>query len=290
MDHRDDPTSAPRSDLPGEIPPPGERHDGAAERVEDYLRLEEHVEQLQADRRPRRPRRMSPQLARVYQMAALFRSAGPNAAEPDPAFAARLRAQLEREVGGKRARRLPMRSLISRRGLLASGLGAAAAAAAGVAAGMTIDRTAAPPVTGWSGPLVPGGRGRWVAVVAADAVPVGAVFRFATEQVVGFVRHTQAGYEALSGACTHMGCLLAWNGAARTFDCPCHGGRFAEDGRSAPSSPVAYRPLPSMQTHVEAGQVWVYVPATGAAAAPAGSPDTDNPDSYGRRTPAVPSP
>ncbi|MEO8745735.1 MAG: ubiquinol-cytochrome c reductase iron-sulfur subunit [Candidatus Dormiibacterota bacterium] len=47
----------------------------------------------------------------------------------------------------------------------------------------------------------------------------------------GFLVKDQAGtVQAFAINCSHLGCSVALNATAKTFDCPCHGSRFHLDG------------------------------------------------------------
>jgi Rieske Fe-S protein len=46
----------------------------------------------------------------------------------------------------------------------------------------------------------------------------------------GVYRDEDGVLHAVSLRCTHLGCLLRFNAAERSWDCPCHGSRFDVDG------------------------------------------------------------
>jgi Rieske Fe-S protein len=61
-------------------------------------------------------------------------------------------------------------------------------------------------------------------------------------------RHGEA--HACSAVCTHMGCIVHWNSAEATWDCPCHGSRFTPDGELLAGP--AESPLATVDIHEHA--------------------------------------
>lgn len=49
------------------------------------------------------------------------------------------------------------------------------------------------------------------------------------EKLAGY-RDDRGVLHVVPARCTHLGCLVAWNSAERSWDCPCHGSRFDVDG------------------------------------------------------------
>lgn len=50
-------------------------------------------------------------------------------------------------------------------------------------------------------------------------------------QRVAASRDENGTLHTVSAVCTHLGCLVRWNHSESTWDCPCHGSRFAPDGK-----------------------------------------------------------
>ncbi|RSZ56484.1 FAD-dependent oxidoreductase [Massilia atriviolacea] len=49
-------------------------------------------------------------------------------------------------------------------------------------------------------------------------------------RLLAVYRGDDGGLQAVSAACTHLGCAVHWNAGDKSWDCPCHGSRFAPDG------------------------------------------------------------
>ena len=68
-------------------------------------------------------------------------------------------------------------------------------------------------------------------VESAEAVPAGkgAVIRRGMSKVAVYRDDRGAAHE-MTAVCPHLGCIVNWNDAENTWDCPCHGSRFDRIG------------------------------------------------------------
>jgi glycine/D-amino acid oxidase-like deaminating enzyme/nitrite reductase/ring-hydroxylating ferredoxin subunit len=68
-------------------------------------------------------------------------------------------------------------------------------------------------------------------VSGIEEIPLGegAVIRRGLSKVATYRDEEGLAHE-VSAQCTHQGCIVHWNPAEKSWDCPCHGSRFAPDG------------------------------------------------------------
>jgi Rieske Fe-S protein len=73
-----------------------------------------------------------------------------------------------------------------------------------------------------------------------DAVPIGEgrIVEVDGERLAVY-RDDHGALSAVSPICTHMACEVVWNPAERSWDCPCHGGRFTPGGDVLDGPPPA---------------------------------------------------
>jgi menaquinol-cytochrome c reductase iron-sulfur subunit len=76
---------------------------------------------------------------------------------------------------------------------------------------------------------------------------------FAARNAAWVRRDSDEEFTAFTSYCTHVGCPIRWEAAARLFFCPCHGGAFYEDGTVAAGPPP--RPLDRYPIRVRDGVV-----------------------------------
>jgi nitrite reductase/ring-hydroxylating ferredoxin subunit len=202
--------------------------------------------------RGRRPRRFNaaPEDVEALQVASELASARPGADLPDRDFIDRLGGQLQLAMTPA-----PERRVMTRRMILRS---AGVAAAAGIA-GAVIDRTIVSQPSGQQSTLTPV-NGTWRPVVDIAQVPAGQAVRFSSGAIEGVVVNQGGAITALSAVCTHQGCVLLLDAAARRLRCPCHPTDFAFSGKVTSSYlPTPPPSLPKLQTRVRDGQIEVFV-------------------------------
>jgi len=64
-------------------------------------------------------------------------------------------------------------------------------------------------------------------------------------------------FKAFSAICTHLGCLVDWDGQKRLIICPCHAGVFDLNGQRISGPPP--RPLPAYAVSVVNSKIFVKV-------------------------------
>ena len=76
---------------------------------------------------------------------------------------------------------------------------------------------------------------------------------------VGAVYLTKKGKEviAFNLKCPHLGCAIDYRKQSNDYFCPCHNSSFALDGSITTENSPSPRPMDTMETKVEKGQVWI---------------------------------
>jgi nitrite reductase/ring-hydroxylating ferredoxin subunit len=212
-----------------------------------------YIEDLTHARRPR-PFRAIAEEADLAGVAITLRTARPGSGAPAEDFVTALHKKLAAELDPP----APARAVRARRTFLRAAAALGAAVTGGVADHvLTADASGAPAAEDTLRPP----NGTWFTVAASSDLPDGTVQGFTAGAVIGFIERANGQLRAVSGICTHQGCLLAPAASPARLECPCHGATFALDGAVLShrfSFPLAA--LPQLEVREAGGSVQVYAP------------------------------
>jgi len=104
-------------------------------------------------------------------------------------------------------------------------------------------------------PAARGGGAERVEVEGAAALEVGQSKLVQLGSKPAIVVRDRLGFRAFSAVCTHLGCLVRWDGARQEFLCPCHAAVFDSAGRVVSGPPPA--PLPELAVKQIEDKVYV---------------------------------
>jgi len=134
---------------------------------------------------------------------------------------------------------------VARRDFLSVAVAGSATAFA-VAGGYPVVRYLEPPKQGPTGPT---------SVGKLEDFPVGSVRTVLVAERPVFVLRTDTEVRAFSALCTHLQCVVQFSPDHKRFECPCHGGVYAIDGRNLEGPPS--RPLDELTVTIAEGTVIV---------------------------------
>lgn len=112
----------------------------------------------------------------------------------------------------------------------------------------------------------------WIDLGSLDQYPIGvpALFQFTRTKINGW-EHTGMAYgvfvvrpdtvsvRVFSNICTHLGCRVNWRADLQHYVSPCHDGHFDILGKNISGPPP--RPLDEFKTRIEAGKLYIQLPA-----------------------------
>lgn len=122
------------------------------------------------------------------------------------------------------------------------------------------------PVVRWiAGLQTAAADGAWHPIVRADSLKEEVTQVFFTrvirdgwltrtaEEYVWVCKKQDASFVVFHPECTHLGCAFSWMQESKQFHCPCHGGKFDDDGNRIAGPPP--RPLDRYEVMVEGGYI-----------------------------------